>query len=193
MRCLPISQVATGAVPGSYPELREFHLAHPQIDLEFVATTDLARLEHGEAHVAFRAGPKPETLDYVVKLYRNIRFGIYASREYVSAQGMPDIANLAGHTFIGSTDEPSPLPYVRWMRANLGEGVTVFKVFDLHAINAAVKAGIGLGFLADHEATGDPNLVEILAPSEDWAVQIWVVTHVDLHRTDKVQGFLKQI
>jgi len=71
--------------------------------------------------------------------------------------------------------------------------VALFKVADTPTIHQAIKGGVGVGFLADHEATEDPNLVEILAPSKEWSVPIWVVTHVDLHRTDKVQMFLKEI
>ncbi|MEM6889512.1 MAG: LysR family transcriptional regulator [Pseudomonadota bacterium] len=182
-----------GIAPLIMPALREFHLAHPQIDIEFAATADIARLEHGEAHVAFRAGPKPETLDYVVKLSRHIRFGIYASHDYIARRGHPELQNLAGNTFVGSKADTSRQPYVQWMRAILTEETKVFEVTDPQVAYAAVKSGIGMGFFADHEASQDPNLIEIAPPSDEWSVPIWVVTHVDLHRTDKVQSFLKQL
>ena len=51
------------------PALREFHIEHPEIALEFTAGAQLARLEHGEAHVAFRAG-----------LFRNRRLRTQVSR-----------------------------------------------------------------------------------------------------------------
>jgi DNA-binding transcriptional LysR family regulator len=175
------------------PALREFHLAHPQIELEFAASTDLDRLEHGEAHVAFRAGPKPETPDYVVKLFRHVRFGIYASRDYARLRGRPELGDLAGHTFIGSRDASPRLPYARWMTANLGEETTVLEATDPLVVSAAVKGGIGLGFLAEHEAASEPNLMEVAPPSEEWSVPIWTVTHVDLHRTHKVKELLKRI
>src|SRR6056297_1174072 len=46
----------SGVAPLVMPAIRAFHIAHPQIALEFVAGAQLARLEHGEAHVAIRAG-----------------------------------------------------------------------------------------------------------------------------------------
>jgi len=182
-----------GVAPLIIPALRAFHIAHPQIELEFAATTDLARLEHGEAHVAFRAGPKPETPDYVVKLFRRVCFGIYASRDYVLRCGKPDTTSLSGHTFVGSFNESSRLPYAQWMKANVGQATSVIKVDDPHVLKAAVESGLGLGFLADHDASQNPNLIQIVPPSAQWSVPIWTVTHVDLHRTHKVQGFLKQI
>lgn len=183
----------SGVVPLVMPALREFHLVHPQIELEFAASADLARLEYGEAHVAFRAGPKPDTLDYVVKLFRRICFGLFASRGYVSSCGQPESGDWAGHAFVGSTDGTSHMPYAQWMKTNLGTENLVLKTEDQQVINTAVKEGIGLGFLADHDAADDPDLIEIVHPSQDWSVPVWVVTHVDLHRTEKVQQFLKNI
>ena len=183
----------SGMVPLVMPALREFHLAHPQIKLEFAASSDLARLEYGEAHVAFRAGPKPDTPDYVVKLFRRICFGLFASRDYVSSRGQPEPGDWAGHAFVGSTDEASRMPYAQWMKTNLGTENLALKTEDQHVIKPAVKEGIGLGFLADHDSSDDPDLIEIVPLSQDWSVPVWVVTHVDLHRTEKVQQFLKNI
>ena len=51
-------------------------------------------------------------------------------------------------------------------------------------------AGAGIGFLPLLEARANPDLVEILQPLDHWAGALWLVTHVDLHRTPKVQTFL---
>jgi len=34
------------------------------------------------------------------------------------------------------------------------------------------------------------GLTEVLAPRDDWSAPLWLVTHMDLHRTTKVQAFL---
>ena len=36
-----------------------------------------------------------------------------------------------------------------------------------------------------------PDIVEICPPRDEWSAPFWLVTHVDLHRTTKVQTFLK--
>ena len=53
-----------------------------------------------------------------------------------------------------------------------------------------MRAGLGLGFLPIRDAEQDPDLVEILPSQPDWDSPLWIVTHVDLHRTLKVQSFL---
>jgi DNA-binding transcriptional LysR family regulator len=57
----------------------------------------------------------------------------------------------------------------------------------------AIRSGLGLGFLHLPLTQGRDDLVEILKPRADWVVGSWIVTHVDLHRTPKVQAFLKAL
>jgi DNA-binding transcriptional LysR family regulator len=58
------------------------------------------------------------------------------------------------------------------------------------AMEAAIRAGLGIGFLSAFKASEDPDLVEIMPPRPEWDAPLWIVTHVDLHRTRKVQAFL---
>ena len=44
--------------------------------------------------------------------------------------------------------------------------------------------------MAMAEAQVNPDLVEVFPHQEDWSAPLWLVTHVDLHRTHKVQVFL---
>jgi DNA-binding transcriptional LysR family regulator len=179
-----------GVAPLVMPAIRRFHRDHPQIRLKFVAGAQLARLEHGEAHVAIRAGQRPEVPDYVVTPFRRLRFGLYASQEYVARYGRPDADRLEGHPFVGALAVPRPVPYANWMDANVPPEALALHTTDQHVLHDAVCAGLGLGFLTEHDARVRPELVEIISPSEDWSTALWVVTHVDLHRTSKVQAFL---
>ncbi|MCG8444656.1 MAG: substrate-binding domain-containing protein, partial [Hyphomicrobiales bacterium] len=54
----------------------------------------------------------------------------------------------------------------------------------------AVSDGVGVGFLPERIALSDRSLVEIIAPRDAWSDPTWTVTHVDLHRSHKVQAFL---
>lgn len=183
----------SGVAPLVMPAIRDFHLSHPQIALEFVAGAQLARLEHGEAHVAIRAGAKPEMPDYVVTLFRRLRFGLYASQSYIDRAGHPDPDRLDAHHFIGSVGAPRPVPYADWMNANVPPETLALRTTDQQVLHSAVCEGLGLGFLAEHDACVRPDLVEVIPPGEAWSTALWVVTHVDLHRTAKVQAFLDHL
>lgn len=57
----------------------------------------------------------------------------------------------------------------------------------------AVMQGLGIGFL--HHPAPDPDLIALFpdfAPAE-WVTPIWLVTHVDLHRSNKVGSFARFI
>ena len=51
--------------------------------------------------------------------------------------------------------------------------------------------GAGISGLPAAMGRNDPQLVEIHAPRPDWGSALWLVTHVDLHRTSKVQAVLR--
>jgi DNA-binding transcriptional LysR family regulator len=54
-------------------------------------------------------------------------------------------------------------------------------------------AGLGIGFHFAPDARLNPDLVEIMAPIPEWESPLWIVTHVDLHRTLKVQSFVAHL
>lgn len=175
------------------PALGKIIKAHPHLDIEVIAEERLARLEYGEAHIAFRAGAKPKDPDYVVLHFYKIRFGLYASRDYVRAFGKATTNNLDGHYFVGSVGRESPLPYSAWMEDNVAPSALSLRTTDQACKAESVAAGIGMGFLAEHDAIKNTELVEIIPPSDEFATDIWIVTHGDLHRTEKVQAFLEYV
>ncbi len=68
-----------------------------------------------------------------------------------------------------------------------------FRTSEPAALAAALRAGAGIGFQPVYQAVQDPDLVEILPPRPEWDAPLWLVTHVDLHRTLKVQRFLSAL
>jgi len=71
------------------------------------------------------------------------------------------------------------------------EEAVFFRTSDRAAVKEAVVAGVGIGFVAgwDRDRTGE--LIDMLPSMEEWSARIWLVTHMDLHRTAKVQTFLR--
>ncbi len=179
-------------IPGTLaPVIAQFQAEHPGLIVRFLTDMRLYRLSTGEAHVAIRAGTRPEDGDYVVQKFARLRFGLYAARSYAERHGLPaSEAEFAGHRFVGHDDEGVRAPFYTWLRATVPAEQISFRVIETTAAEAAVRAGAGIGFVRASEAERDPDLIEVLAPRAEWASQLWLVTHVDLHRTYKVQKFL---
>lgn len=180
----------SGLAPLFMPAIQAFSAARPEIALVFTADENLARLEYGEAHVAIRAGARPQEPDYVVLPFRKLRFGLFVAKSYTDRSGVPDPSDLTSSRFVGALDATSRLPYARWMRKHVTQDQIAFETLDQSAINIAVCTGLGLGFLPEHEVRNRPDLHTVVAPCDDWSAELWIVTHVDLHRTQKVQEFL---
>lgn len=174
------------------PVLAAFQQEHPGLVVRYLAGERVFRLEYGEAHVALRAGAQPENPDNVVQPFVSQAHGLYASRGYVARHGAPSgEADLAAHRFVGSDDAASRAPFERWLRQAVPIDRIVFRAADPRVLRHAIEAGAGLGFVSIWDAPRHPDLVQVLPPREDWAAPLWLVTHVDLHRTLKVQAFLR--
>jgi len=158
---------------------------HPALNLRLRTERRVLRLEYGEAHVAIRAGARPQEPDNIVQLLARHPAALYAAPAYLDACGRPESeADLAEHCFVGDDLEDTRAPYSRWL-ARLGAR-QVARCNDPAGRLAALRAGLGLGFLPEWSDTS--GLEQVLPPRPDWEVPMWLVTHVDLHRTAKVQA-----
>ena len=174
------------------PALAKFQKLHPDVIVRFLTGDRVFRLEYGEAHVAIRAGNPPDQPDNVVQPFGTLGLGLYAHKDYVKRFGHPaSERDFAGHSFIAFDSETSMAPFNIWLRANVPADQIVFRCTDNLVLRDAIRSGAGIGFMAKWEAETHDDVVEILAPREEWSAPFWLVTHVDLHRTTKVQSFLK--
>lgn len=173
------------------PVINVFNERYPNVRIRFLSSSAVLKLEYGEAHVAFRAGKEPRELDNVVQLFQQNEVGLYATEAYISKHGRPASgADYKNHRFVGLDQPNSRIPFYKWMVQNVPRENVVFVSNRLSVIEAAVMAGTGIGFLMKSAAEQRDDLVEIHPPLVEWSSNIWIVTHVDLHRTKKVQAFL---
>lgn len=169
-----------------------FRQQHPNCSVCIIASEDLARLEYGEAHIALRVGQKPDHPDYVVRTFDRVRFNLYAHDSYVSRHGLPQTSdNLVGHEFVVPPLEENRLPFVPWIREHVTPGQIAVTSNHMWVNLQAVTEGLGMGFLSDYDVAGRDDFHPILPDNDAWFLTIWQVTHVDLHRTEKVQALLK--
>jgi DNA-binding transcriptional LysR family regulator len=178
--------------PSIMPVIQKFKERYPAMRTVFQSSQSLAKLEYGEAHVAFRVGPKPSDPDNVVRHYQTIQMGLYASKSYVARAGLPDFgSDLRGHDFVSVSGASERAPFSKWYSDLLPVERITFVANQLHAMHAAIRAGIGIGFAPVTDR--DADLVPVGSPNPDWQTSVWIVTHVDLHRSAKVQAFLNAL
>ena len=173
------------------PALAALAEAHPELRIRLLTDERLFRLEYGEAHLAIRAGTAPDQPDNVVQRFYLQRFGLYASKGYVARHGLPEsLEDVGDHRFIGSAEERPRAPFFRWMAETIPERNIAYRVNQITAARPAMHAGAGIGFSTTWAERGREDVVEAFRPRPEWDSQLWLVTHVDLHRTAKVQTVL---
>lgn len=174
------------------PVMAKFRRENPDLTVRFLTGDRLFRLEYGEAHVAIRAGEAPNQPDNVVQPFVSQSMHLVASPSYIAAHGQPkDPDDLAQHWFVSHDNPESRAPFIRWLIDNVPKTRVVFRTTDNRAMVDAVVAGAGIGFVSTWDMRQHPELIEVIDAKPEWAGPLWLVTHVDLHRTTKVQAFLK--
>ncbi|WP_375266830.1 LysR substrate-binding domain-containing protein [Planktotalea sp.] len=108
--------------------------------------------------------------------------------------GLPkNESELEGHQFFVPPAKDSRLPFRPWINEHVRPEMIALSSRDFDVNSAAVASGIGMGFLADHQAQASPEFKRVLAPNHSWVIPLWLVTHVDLHRAEKLQAMLGRI
>ncbi len=174
--------------------LTGFQEKYPDVTVMYHSEDRVLRLEYGEAHVAVRAGDIPQEPDNVVQPFLQAKVGLYASQAYIDKYGKPgNIEDARKHRFVGPTEDMNRAPFFRWINQEVPKENIVFRSRDTRVQQQAIIAGIGIGFVEDGQARNEESLVLVVPPLEEWVTQLWLVTHVDLHRTAKVQAFLSYL
>ncbi|MBO9478894.1 LysR family transcriptional regulator [Shimia sp. R11_0] len=180
-----------GLAPLISPILADFQEEHPDLLVRFLTGDRVFRLEYGEAHVAIRAGDGQVQPDNVVQPLAQLPAAMYGASAYVARHGAPkDEVDLVNHRFVGHDNPDSRAPFYRWLKARVPRDRVVFRSTSDRAIEAAVRRGAGLGFLPVWAAQNSGDLLEVMPSNPEWDINVRLITHVDLHRTTKVQTFL---
>ncbi|WP_380056700.1 LysR family transcriptional regulator [Falsihalocynthiibacter sp. SS001] len=174
------------------PVLADFQREHPEVIVRFLTGARLFRLEYGEAHVAIRAGSPPQEADNVVQKFHTQNIAMYAHEDYVARHGqLQGEEDMQRHIYVGTDSIDNRAPFYRWLSERVTRDRVRFRFTDPVDGLGAVLSGAGIGFVTTRAARQHPELIEQLPPRAEWAAPSWLVTHVDLHRTPKVQAFLK--
>ncbi|MCL1628158.1 LysR family transcriptional regulator [Roseibaca sp. V10] len=167
------------------PVLSQLRADNPQLVPCLRVEERLARLEYGEAHLALRAGARPTEPDNVVQPLGALPVALFAAPAYLERRGMPRTeADLADHDVVTVEPGHARAPFDRWMEQHARH--VGLHSNDRTTLLAAMRAGLGLGF-APASLQSDA-LVQVMPPRPDWSAELWLVTHVDLHRSPKVQA-----
>ena len=160
------------------PLFARFNAAYPSINLRVEVTNNSVRLAERDADVALRQTNTPgETL--IGTRLATVASAVYGSKDYCASVS----AGRAAEKWVGV----DCCDYHRtWTKQAWPQLDHSFCVDDTSLTVAALKEGLGVGFLPCFLGDNEPSLVRFREPEKKHELGLWLLYHRDLKRTKRV-------
>ncbi len=169
------------------PLLVQLRQAHPDVQLELVASNAVSNLLQREADIALRM-VRPDQSSLVTKRVGQVAIGTYAHRDYLRRRGTPRVPeDLLSHDLVGNDRNTDILRGFAGMGYPMEREDFAVRTDDLNAYQAAVGAGLGVGFLARYVARQNPDLVPLLPMLAIPPLPMWLAVHREIRSNPRIR------
>ena len=171
------------------PILLALRLALPDIQIEIVSSNQVSNLLRREADIAIRM-VRPDQTSLVARKLGETAVGAYAHRDYLARRGVPaQPAELLQHELIGSDAHPAIRLGFEAMGFPVPREAFALRSDDLLVQWQAVRAGLGIGFLADYQARLDPAVQPVLAGQlQIPPLPMWLAVHREIRTSRHIRA-----
>lgn len=177
------------------PRLGALAARHPRLTIELVPVPRSFSLSRREADIAITVERPAEGRLVAGKLV-DYSLGLYASRTYVEAHGLPGTPDaLRGHRLVGYVSDLVVSPSLDYGQELVPGWKASFAISSALGQVAAVRAGAGIGILHSFIARGYADLVPVPAATPIRRAY-WLVYHETvrpLRRIQTVSAFIASI
>jgi DNA-binding transcriptional LysR family regulator len=168
--------------------LAQMRTALPEVQVELIASNQVSNLLRREADIALRM-VQPDQASLVAKRIAKVTVGTYAHRDYLRRRGTPrQLADLLAHELIGGDRDETILRAFAGFGYPVGREVFAFRSDDLIAYWEAVRAGLGVGFVADYLARTDNQLVPLLPTLKIPPIPVWLTVHREIRTSPRIRA-----
>ncbi|MEQ1519599.1 MAG: LysR family transcriptional regulator [Usitatibacteraceae bacterium] len=156
------------------PKLGALTAKHPNLQLELLASNEVANLSKRDADIAIRGtSTPPEHL--VGQHLGRAQFALYVSKALYEASGRKK--DPSAYDWIVLDDGMPDHPAQKWRRKNYPKIVPRYYLGGLVALGEAVRCGLGAGLMSTFRARNDPNLQALTPVLDECAIDIWILAH----------------
>lgn len=182
--------VACGLLPPILARMRR-HL--PDIAIELVVSNTVSNLLRREADIAVRM-VRPEQASLVAQQVGHVGIGACAHRDYLHRRGTPSQpADLLQHDLIGKDQHDDIGQGFAAMGYSVPRERFVLRTDDLMAYWAAVRAGIGIGFVAHHVRRQDADVLPVLPQLPIPPLPVWLVVHQEIRGSAPIRAVFDEL
>lgn len=173
----------------------EFSALHPDIRFEFLPGVRTLDLSAGQADIALRITASEPDQRLICRKISTARFTLYGAPGYAARHGLPaSPQDMAGHSFVTFQNDDVASRYHDWLLRYVSPGQIVMSFSELGLMEAAIRAGHGLGIMnlklaEPEEAAG--TLIRCFDPPAEMSAQHLMLVSPDAYRRPEVKVFTK--
>ncbi len=170
------------------PVLERMRAVLPQVQVELVVSNAVTNLLRREADIALRM-VQPVQATLTARRVGKVTLGAYAQRDYLRRHGTPlQATDLRQHALVGHDQLETIVQGFAKAGIGLQREDFALRTDDLMAYNAAVRAGLGIGFIADYVARTDAALVQVLPQLKIPPLPMWLVVHREIRTSPRIRA-----
>ncbi len=167
--------------------LARFQRAHPEIEIELVASNELTNLLRREADIAVRM-VRPAQSSLIAKKLGEIEIVAAAHRSYLAkAAPLKNAADLARHRLIGYDRDDTIVRGAAKMGLVLTRADFALRTDDQVVYGRLVAEGAGVGFVARYNLRHWPGVVAVLPELGAGALPCWLAVHREIRSNPLVR------
>lgn len=170
--------------------LTRLHAELPGIQIELVVSNAISDLLRREADIAVRM-VRPTQGSLVARRLGQVGVVACAHRSYLQRRGTPaePLDLLAQqHTLLGNDQTLDIQRGFAAMGHTVGAEHFALRTDDLMAYWAAVRAGLGIGFVAAYLLREDADVVQILPELKTPTLPVWLVVHREIRASRRIRA-----
>ncbi|MDO8458379.1 MAG: LysR family transcriptional regulator [Burkholderiaceae bacterium] len=160
----------------------------PDIQVELVSSNEVSNLLRREADIAVRM-VQPDQATLIAKKLGQVGVGVYAHKKYVARCGAPQLPDdLLQHTLIGFDVDDTMIRGFASYGQVLTKASFALRSDDLIVQWQALRAGCGIGFVADYMARNEPDLVKLLPMLVIPPLPMWLAVHREIRSSKRIRA-----
>lgn len=168
--------------------LAQLRVEQPGIQVELVVSNTASDLLRREADIAIRM-VRPTQSSLVARRIGQVGVVACAHRNYLARRGVPlEPADLLGHEMVGNDRVQDIYRGFAAMGYPVGPEQFALRTDDLMAYWAAVRAALGIGFVAAYLLRGDPDVVTVLPELSLPSLAVWLVVHREIRTNRRIRA-----
>lgn len=170
------------------PVVAQMQATLPDIQIELVADNAVSNLLEREADIAIRM-VRPDQSSLVAKLIGNVGVSACASQSYLTTHGEPRLpTDLLQHSLVGYDQADDIIKGFAAMGHPITPAHFALRTDDMIAYWQAIRAGLGIGFVADYMLHRHRDVVRVLPGLALPSLPVWLTVHREVRTSARIRA-----